>query len=139
MIFSHNLQLGARKFMADNYLERKMEEYRSGKLSGKSTPRHRGNTLIPATGYDVKLIGSQRVLVVGDCNDGVGLEILKMYRSLGCKVAFCDVDSKQGTAMAQKLGCRFYPVDVASPGKLDWVKGDLQKQWGGIDVILLLG
>ncbi|MCM1137345.1 MAG: SDR family oxidoreductase [Duncaniella sp.] len=125
--------------MADNYLERKMEDYRSGKLALKANSRHRGSTLIPATGYDVELIGAQRVLVVGDCKAGVGLEMLKMYRSYGCKVAFCDTDSKQGAIVGQKHGCRFYPVDVAQPGNLDRVKSDLNKQWGGLDVTIVLG
>lgn len=124
--------------MADNYLERKMEEYRSGKLGVKNAPRHRGSTLIPATGYDVELIGSQRVLLVGDCTTGIGHEMLKMFRSMGCRVAFCDADSKRGTAVAQSLGCRFYPVDVTAEGMLDRVNSDLTKQWGGVDVTVTL-
>lgn len=122
--------------MADNYLERKMEEYRAGKLTGKTSMKHRGSTLIPATGYDVELLGTKRVLVVGDCLKDSGLELLKLFRSIGCKVAFCDKDSKQGSAIAQQTGCRFYPVDYDDENKLANAKENLIAHWEGLDIVI---
>lgn len=115
-----------------------MEEYRSGKLTAKSASKRKGSTLVPATGYDVELLGAKRVLIVGRCVDGAGLELVKLFRSLGCKVAFCDKDSKAGTAVAQQTGCRFYPVDYLDGNKLADVKSNLDAHWGGVDFTIEL-
>lgn len=120
--------------MADNYLERKMEEYRSGKLTVRHSTVMKASTLHPATGYDVAAIAGKRVLVCGDCLDGTGHELVKLFRSLGCRVAFCDTDSRRGTAVAQDTGARFYPYDFNDEMRLEAVRADLCTKWGGVDI-----
>lgn len=120
--------------MADNYLERKMEEYRSGKLAVRHSSGVKASTLHPATGYDVEAVAGKRVLVCGDCLEGMGHELVRLFRSLGCRVAFCDVDSRRGTSVAQSTGSRFYPYDYRDEAKLEAVHADLCAKWGGVDI-----
>lgn len=120
--------------MADNYLERKMEEYRSGKLVVRHSVKAKASTLQPATGYNAGEIAGKRVLVCGCCLDGIGHELLKFFRSLGCRVAFCDIDSHGGTAVAQDTGSRFYPYDFNDESRLEAVRADLVRRWGGVDI-----
>lgn len=122
--------------MADNYLERKMEEYRSGKLASGYKQKTRIPTLHPATGYDVELLKANRVLILGRCLEGTGRELLKLFRSIGCRVAFCDADSKAGAQIAQATGCRFYPYDFSDVAQVDKAKRDLEVKWGGIDILI---
>jgi len=122
--------------MADNYLERKMEDYRSGKLAIKSKSRFKPGSLRPATGFDVAVVSGKCVLICGDCLDGIGHELMKLFRSVGCKVAFCDIDVRRGTAEAQSSGCRFYPCDYEDESAVDAVMTDLYSRWGGVDILV---
>lgn len=78
--------------MADNYLERKYQEYQSQKSSAtksgygkkKTTPIHK----------------MRRVFVTGGA-DGIGKTIVKAFRMAGHRVAFCDWNEESG-----KRNCR---------------------------------
>lgn len=118
--------------MADNYLERKMEEYRSGKSQQrivKRTPRGAK----PGT-INIKF-PSRRVFVTGGAK-GIGRAIVESFRNADCRVAFCDTDSKAGAATAQVTGAQFYPVDVTDANALDACVERIIKAWGDIDVIV---
>ncbi len=118
--------------MADNYLERKMEEYRSGAL--KKTKKH----LSPTGNRPGKLtidFPSRRVYVTGGAS-GIGAAIVKAFCDAGCRVAFCDKDYDKGTKTAQRCGAQFHPIDVTDSNAL---KGSLSKvinAWGAIDVVV---
>ncbi|MCI8999338.1 MAG: SDR family oxidoreductase [Muribaculaceae bacterium] len=124
--------------MADNYLERKMEEYRSGKLAKGNQNKRKSSTLFPATGYDLNLISAQRVVIIGDCISGKGRELLKLFRSLGCRVAFCDKNMKEGNALAQQTGARFYPFDYDDLERVEKMRSDVSAYWGGVDICVQL-
>lgn len=118
--------------MADNYLERKMEEHLAGHgvvYRPKLTPSGR------KPGEIVFKFPSRRVFVTGGAS-GIGKAIVKSFAESGCKVAFCDSDSKEGTRTAQALGARFYPVDVTDVAALEKCMEDIFGLWGDIDVLV---
>lgn len=118
--------------MADNYLERKMEEYRSGKSQQRVVKRTPSGAK-PGT-INVKF-PSRRVFVTGGAK-GIGRAIVEAFRNADCRVAFCDNDSKVGTATAQATGAQFYPIDVTDANALDACVERVIKAWGDIDVIV---
>lgn len=121
--------------MADNYLEKKMEEYRSGRMGhGSSSGGAKVSVRFEAC-FDGIAFAGKRVLVTGECvTDGVGRETLRLYRALGCRVAFCSTDMKEGARLAQEAGCRHYPMDWSVSGVAEKVRADMIRHWGGIDI-----
>lgn len=118
--------------MADNYLERKMEEHRNGGAS-----RYRPHTTPSGqrAGMLCQKFPPRRVVVTGGAS-GIGRAVVKAFADAGCRVAFCDVDSRQGPLTAQATGARFYPVDVSSAEALEGWIGRLIEEWGDIDVMV---
>lgn len=118
--------------MADNYLEKRMEEYRAGKLAPK-------NCVIYAQGPkrdpgDFKLTFPQmRIVVFGGRMEFVGA-LVKAFRGVGASVAVCHFDKKSCTPLSQAHGCRYYPFDPVEEGCIDRVIDDLAVRWGGVDV-----
>lgn len=118
--------------MADNYLERKMEELRSGRLSQglsqrATTPRRGGMLQVP--------FPPKRVLVVG-ASCGVGAVICRKYQSAGCKVAMFDADREAGERLAHDAGIRFHPVDLDDEKDVEMAFGNLMAAWRDIDIII---
>ena len=66
--------------MADNYLEKKYEDYKSRKSSGTKA----GNGKKVAVRHKTR-----RVFVTGGAG-GIGKAIVRAFRSAGHRVAFCD-------------------------------------------------
>lgn len=116
--------------MADNYLERRMEEYRSARhtLPKKTIAARRPNELRVE-------FPPLRAVVTGGAH-GIGRACVKALREVDCMVAFCDTDSKSGSITAQKLGARFYPVDVRNRETFKTFLGDVTGRWGDIDVVV---
>lgn len=116
--------------MADNYLEKRMYDYRSGKLS---TPSRRSAGV---SSRSVRSALSQlRVLVTGGAS-GIGLAIVEAFRAEDCRVAMIDIDRVKGTHAAQANGSRFYCVDVSDPAAFGAAMDDIFTRWGDIDVIV---
>ena len=117
--------------MADNYLENKMEEYRAGKLSPRRTviTSSRPKNMFPLT------FPPMRVLVTGGAC-GIGRGIVEIFREIGAQVAFCDIKKAEGTALAQRIGARFYPLDVTDESNLTKCVLDIFSHWGDIDVVV---
>lgn len=117
--------------MADNYLENKMEEYRSGKLTARrviaSSPRPKN--AFPLT------FPPLRVLVTGGAC-GIGRSIVEIFRTIGSQVAFCDIKKAEGTEVAQRTGARFYPLDVTDENSLTRCVLDIFNRWGDVDVVV---
>lgn len=118
--------------MADNYLEKRMEEYRSGK---SGIPRRKLTPSGKKPGEVSFSLGVRRVFVTGGAS-GIGREVVKAYCDAGCRVAFCDVDEKRGTATAQAVGARFIPLDVADAPALERCVAQLFHDWGDIDIVV---
>lgn len=111
--------------MADNYLERRMEDLRNGNISRSLSPHRPGSSPSALTGM--------RVLVC-DATGDAGVELVRKFRKAGCRTAFLSVDRKAGNLLAQESGARFYPCDSISAEAVDVARADLRRHWKGIDM-----
>ena len=87
--------------MADNYLERKMDEYRSGKRAGaprRLTPtgQKAGTVTLPIERLEVFVTSPDIALIAA-------------FANTGCRVSFCGEDRREGMRIAERTGARFYP------------------------------
>ena len=119
--------------MADNYLERRMEEYRSGRLAthSKSTPGMRQ----PRKGCELVLtFPPMNVVVIGRSDTIVTLlaDVVSAFTRVGSRVAFTSCDVKRSTALAQSSGARYYPPAFTPESMIS----DITERWGGSDVIV---
>lgn len=118
--------------MADNYLERRMEEYRSGALAKNK------RNLSPSGNKPGKFsidFPPRRVYVTGGAS-GIGAAIVKAFCDAGCRVAFCDIDPDKGTETARKCGAQFHPLDVTDVQVLEASLAKVRHAWGDIDIII---
>jgi len=120
--------------MADNYLERRMEDYRAGKLSVARSARRVVSSGV-AKGDLLVHYPRLRVFVAGGAH-GIGKSIVKAFRSVDCRVAFIDSDAVAGNAVSQCLGARFYHADVVDQVRLEKCMADIFAVWGDIDVLV---
>lgn len=118
--------------MADNYLEKKMDDLRSGRLSPKMTVNTRQAQM---SGYLHIPFPPRRVLVTGGAN-GIGLAIARAFLSANCKVAVFDSDKETGDKLAYAEGVRFYHVDISDADKLEDAFVNLLKAWRDVDIIV---
>ena len=108
--------------MADNYLENRMEELRSGKLAIKRA--------VP--GIKPK---ARRVVVAGGCS-GLAREKALGFRKMGCRVAVFDSDEVSGRQMAHDHGIRFHRLDIEDESAVSHEMLSLLSVWRGIDTIV---
>ena len=118
--------------MADNYLEQRMEDMRSGKLRGSSASQAAGQS--PRKGYLQITFPPRRVVVTGGVN-GIGLAITRSFLQLGCKVAVFDKDVA-GEEMARREGIRFYRVDLRDAEAVERAFLDLLHAWRDVDIVI---
>lgn len=107
---------------------RPMTTHRSG--SGVGNGRGNGNAP-KAKGA----LHNKRVFVTGGAY-GIGEAMVKAFRDVGCRVAFCDRDRKRGAATAQAYGARFYPLDVVDADALSDALESLTAEWEDIDIVV---
>lgn len=116
--------------MADNYLEKKMEEYRAGKLG-----RQRHATTPHSAPRQPGEFDNMIVYVTGGAS-GIGRAIVDRFRKAGAWVAFCDIDSKAGAATSQATGSQFHPLDVSDSNALERSLRAVADRHGRIDIIV---
>lgn len=116
-------------YMADNYLEKKMEDLRSGRLAGvkPNSSLRRGVWCVP--------FPCRRVFVTGGAR-GIGRAIVEEFSRIGCKVAFCDADEVSGAETAYSTGARFIHADVSDTDALKKSMDILFTAWRDIDIII---
>lgn len=119
--------------MADNYLEKRMDDLRRGQRPGAYRPK-----LTPAghaTGRLQVAFPPRRVFVTGGAS-GIGRAIVEAYCKAGCRVAFVDSDMEAGRQTASATGSRFIPLDVADAEALEREMETLMHAWGDLDIIV---
>lgn len=119
--------------MADNYLEKRMEELRSGRLSHSASSRSAAQG--PRAGYLNVKYPPRRVLVTGGAS-GIGLATVRSFLRAGCKVAVIDSDEEQGRRLAREEGVRFYHLDLADSEALSRAMQNIFAAWHDLDIIV---
>lgn len=114
--------------MADNYLEKRMEEYRAGRLSRAYRPKQ-------SPSLQKSRLPQLRVFVTGGAS-GIGREIVRAFRQENCQVSFCDIDRKRGAETAQSTGAKYYYTDVADAVSLTACLDAVLADRGDLDVIV---
>lgn len=98
--------------MADNYIEKKFEEYKKGCVKKMRMPK------------------KQRAVFIADGLTPEGEEAVRKY---SCEpevaVAFAGADRKRGNALAQATGSRFYLIGAQT---LDMAISAARAHWPGI-------
>ncbi len=122
--------------MADNYLERRMEDMRNGRLATSNLKRNSMSAASKGVAHRLSVVDPElRVFITGGAS-GIGEAIVKAFREIDMKVAFCDIDSRKGNSLAQSCGARFYPLDVKVKEDLERALQDITSRWKGLDVIV---
>ena len=81
--------------MADNYLEKRMADYRAGKLASPS-----------------RLAPAQPVLPAIHLHGTAPEALVRALRAIGAPVSFSGPDARSGTALAQSSGSTFCPMEA---------------------------
>lgn len=119
--------------MADNYLERKMEEYRAGKLSVR--PKTVASRSLPKGKIAVDF--PPRTVILAAATVGpLCRAVVKVFIDAGCRVALVSVSHKEATELVRSCGARFYPVAGFSPASLDSVVEDVTSHWSIPDTLI---
>ena len=77
----------------------------------------------------------RRVFVTG-AGHGIGRAIVEAFTAAGDRVAFCDIDTERGEAVAAATGARFFALDVCDTAALEGAVQTLLEEWGDLDVIV---
>lgn len=113
--------------MADNYLERRMEQHRAAQSALHTTSR----PAQPRAGRVVVNYPPQRV-VVNNAESELGEEIIKALVAVKCHVSIVVDDQSRGSRQAQLTGGRFIP------GSLEDALGWMQSHGEHPDIIINL-
>lgn len=119
--------------MADNYLERRMDDYRSGRLNKPvRTAKHNKS----ASAAEVQPLTGQRVFIKVPSASASprAIAMITLLRSAGCRVAFTDSDITAGNRLAQSTGAQCHPVDIADEVAVARSEAALKSHWGDIDI-----
>lgn len=119
--------------MADNYLENRMEAYRSGRLA----THNRTSASMRAPRKQNRLILTyppMTVFIVAHSIDPMVAGTVAAFTGIGCKVAFTTADDAgESTLLAQRTGARYYPGKLS----IDDIIADISGHWGAPDVVLI--
>ena len=112
--------------MADNYLEKRMEDHARGRDSlhyVAARPKGSVSMRKPA----------RKVFAVGHVESEYASRIVSSLVASGVKVAFSGSDYRGGTLLAQKLGARFVDAEPEEAMR------KAAEAWGGLDFMLCFG
>ena len=120
--------------MADNYLERRMEEYRNGTLAQSlrrsvAMTRKRSKSRYEAL----------RVLVVSPSLNADAEKLIRTFAARRCRISFASDSRAAGNALAQSCGARFYPTDEMSDKAIANTAESAAKHYGRLDAIIYCG
>lgn len=118
--------------MADNYLERRMEDLRSGRIAASAHAHSAAGR--PNQAPKGKLAELHAVITGYISADFI--ETASTLRSAGASVDILAADSRAGNTAAQRSGARFHPTDL---GDTNILKNKLLKiieERGSIDILI---
>lgn len=118
--------------MADNYLEKKMEEHRHGirPVFRRSPSGNKPHTFcMPCNIKSAFIIGDEQL-------DDILLACASTLRETSCRVAFCCTDRMFGSSTAQKYGLQYYPIPTTAQRNIDNAIETAGVMIGNIDVIV---
>lgn len=107
--------------MADNYLEKQMDDYRRG---AKTIVRQAGNA-------------NNSVFILGD-NPGIIKFWVERFRSFGWRTAFADQDTTRGRNLAQSTGSQHHPIEL-NRCSIEQSLNLIMERWKRIDLIIIAG
>ena len=67
---------------------------------------------------------------------GIGQAIVEAFAAAGDRVAFCDIDTARGEAVATATGARFFALDVCDKTALEAAVQRLLDEWGDLDILV---
>lgn len=108
--------------MADNYLERKIEEHRTGGA-------HRRGPALPSKGKVSFNLPPKRVIIFDNDNE-LSRAVIKAFAEAGCRVALYTKD--KGTTNRDTGGARL----IQSTGNPSNDLSNVLQSWGDIDIII---
>lgn len=117
--------------MADNYLEKKMDDYRRGiSAMPRRSYAHttRTDNILPVT--------PQRVALIINDYDLLRALLGASQRVPGLKVAFTGSDYRDGNRLAQAHGALFVHCPDTVTGRFTPLYDVVGNRWGGIDVVI---
>lgn len=113
--------------MADNYLEKRMEDYRRSGGGGHAKQHGVGRQ-----GMVCEKIVLPRIMLLADLqNRPDAADIVTRMAVAGCKVAFTHPNFTQGQKMAQRTSGLFVPNANAVS-----LYETMRERWGGVDMII---
>lgn len=117
--------------MADNYLENRMEAYRSGNLATRN--RTSASMRAPRKQNQLTLTyPPMTVAIFAAGNDALVSETVAAFSAVGCKVAFKSKDAVASNRLAQRTGTRYYPHNISAEDMLQ----DITAHWGEPDIAI---
>lgn len=119
--------------MADNYLERKMEEHRNGGSAYR--PVRKVSVAGNRPGVWQLPFAERRVLVTGSGAE-IDRMIVEQLRCTGCKVAFMGGDKAESTELARRVGAQWHPVEYGDGEALLRSVAIICRAWGDIDAVV---
>lgn len=115
--------------MADNYLEKKFEEYAAAK-AGKR-PMRKVSPSGQRQGVVELRFPRRRVMVALR----EPLTVAEAFANAGCQVAFCGTDTAlQDTA--ERIGAQFHPVEQLDAGSLSAAMDKAKRAWRDIEILV---
>ena len=119
--------------MADNYLEKKMEEYRRG------TPRPVMRRSPSGVARNIAAMPCALSGAFFVCNGQLS-PLLRAcataLRDTSCRIGFCSIDHSYGNKTAQQLSFQFYPIAEFSDRSVENVIFKASESFGKIDAII---
>ena len=120
--------------MADNYLEKKMEEHRRGNSAGNYTRRLTPNGA--KAGHVLMPFPPRRVLVIAEDvpSDDIAMGVVRALCTTGCRVAFTGNDFSEGQKAAQSTGGQFHKVPYGNLEALDNAMAYIAEKCGSVEI-----
>lgn len=120
--------------MADNYLEKKFEEHLAAR--GKQVKKAPASLRTIKAEHIQVYFPPRRVFVACDSLPELFASVIDAFRKADCNVAFCAADRKAGSALAQRTGARFYPVETVDAHSVRSTISQVIALWGNLDIVV---